>query len=141
MGTIIDRFAKFVPNWGDEGCWLWTGSTIGHMGYGKTTLDGRSILAHRASYLVYIGEIPSDKIVMHTCDTPLCVRPDHLVLGTIADNQQDMARKGRGRLEHSIKRQRRRADALAKPCTRCGGPRVIQGRRVRCPKYACRGGQ
>lgn len=139
--TVTDRFARFVPTWGDpEGCWEWTGATIGHMGYGWMRFDGRSQLAHRVSWLVYQGEIPDGMQVMHTCDNPVCVRPDHLCLGTNADNQADMVAKGRNR--EFV--ERRRAETLTKPCPLCGGPRKLQGvtkMRVRCPKSTCRGGQ
>lgn len=143
--TVTDRFARFVPSWGcSDGCWEWTGATVGHMGYGWMRFDGRSQLAHRVSFLVYQGEIPDGMQVMHTCDNPLCVRPDHLCLGTDDDNKDDMVAKGRSRIEQSVPRQQLRAAALAKPCPICGGPRKLQGAvkmRVRCPKNACRGGQ
>lgn len=140
--TVSDRFARYVPTWGTpDGCWEWTGATVGHMGYGWMTFDGQSRLAHRVSFLVYQGEIPDGMKVLHTCDNPVCVRPDHLRLGTNADNQQDMKAKGRGTIKHSAKRRANREAALAKPCPLCGGPRRLSGNRVRCPKGTCRGGQ
>ena len=135
--TIADRFAKFVPTWGSEGCWEWTGSTIGHMGYGQMAFDGRHMLAHRAAYLFYVDDIPEGMIVMHDCDNPLCVRPDHLRLGTVAENQADMVAKGR----HRAHWDRVHDQALTKPCPLCGGPRRLSAGRVRCPRGACRGGQ
>lgn len=58
-----------------------------------------SVPAHRAVYLALVGEIPIGMIVCHSCDTPHCVNPNHLFIGTYEDNAKDMAAKGRGRLK------------------------------------------
>jgi hypothetical protein len=79
-----------------DGCWIWTGNKQKD-GYGVIGLkDGRRILAHRASWFIHSGEIPS-LCVLHKCDNPACVRFDHLFLGTRADNVHDMESKGRAR--------------------------------------------
>jgi len=91
---FIARFeAKFEKT---EGCWLWTASVAGK-GYGQMKLprERRQEYAHRLAYLIYRGEIEPGQYVCHTCDTPACVNPKHLFLGTCKDNQQDMKRKGR----------------------------------------------
>jgi hypothetical protein len=81
-------------------CWLWTGAVnIG--GYGRIHVDGQIVLAHRISYELHNGKIPQDDsyhgiCVLHTCDTPSCVNPNHLQLGTHRDNMQDMSKKKRG---------------------------------------------
>jgi hypothetical protein len=75
-------------------CWLWTGWKL-NSGYGETTIRGRKITAHRLSYIWAYGEIPKGKLIMHTCDTPLCVRPDHLRIGTDKTNHDDMVAKRR----------------------------------------------
>ncbi len=88
---------RFNTHWTPEpysGCWLWTGySSNGR--YGK---DQRlKLTAHRISWKLYRGEIPQGKQVLHRCDTGFCVNPDHLFLGTIADNMRDKCAKGRWR--------------------------------------------
>lgn len=76
-------------------CWLWTANQTG-TGYGAFNYRGRSSFkAHRASWILHYGEIPGKLLVCHHCDVKLCVRPDHLFLGTHSDNAQDCIRKGR----------------------------------------------
>lgn len=77
-----------------EGCWLWTGRRDG-AGYGQIFVQGRRIGVHRLSWLLNCGEIPEGLFVCHHCDVPLCVRPDHLFVGTHDDNMRDAAIKGR----------------------------------------------
>lgn len=64
-------------------------------GYGTINIGGRMTLAHRASYAVANGPIDPGLVVCHRCDTPACVNPDHLFVGTHKDNTQDCVRKGR----------------------------------------------
>jgi hypothetical protein len=77
----------------ENGCWMWTGAVIHSAGsiYGRF----RDELAHRASFRSFKGPIPSGHLVRHTCDTPLCVNPDHLLSGTQADNMRDARERGR----------------------------------------------
>ena len=63
--------------------------------YGCFWKDGKPMLAHRAAYELFIGPIPPGMLVLHKCDLPLCVNPQHLWLGTQTDNMQDAIRKGR----------------------------------------------
>ena len=77
-----------------DGCWIWTGQLNNH-GYGMFRLNGVVTSAHRAAYALLVGPISDDMDCCHKCDNPRCVRPDHMFIGTRADNMQDAARKGR----------------------------------------------
>lgn len=80
----------------ERGCWLWAG-TRDQKGYGKLSFKGRFQFAHRVSWSLVNGSIPEGMNVCHRCDVPSCVNPDHLFLGSQADNVADMRQKGRAR--------------------------------------------
>lgn len=91
-----ERFEdKYVPE-PNSGCWLWTGY-ISNNGYGRfgAAEDGRISAAHRFSYQHFCEEIPAGLVVLHSCDTPSCVNPDHLSVGTQPQNLQQMRDRGR----------------------------------------------
>ncbi len=77
-----------------DGCWLWTRAK-GTGGYGNFWNDGAYRKAHRVAWAISNGPIPAGMDVCHRCDTPACVRPDHLFLGTAKDNMADCRSKKR----------------------------------------------
>lgn len=76
-----------------DGCWEWQGNAI--KGYGVVKRNGKALRAHRESYRLTNGSVPDNLWVLHRCDNPLCVRPDHLFLGTPKQNVDDMVAKNR----------------------------------------------
>lgn len=97
--SVMLRFWKFVRKDGANGCWRWIGtksggSWVGH-GYGQLWHNGRMRNAHRVSWELHHGVIPAGLCVLHKCDVPECVNPNHLFLGTHADNAHDRDGKGR----------------------------------------------
>lgn len=76
-----------------DGCWLWTGA-LTEKGYGVAWDGERTQKAHRVSYMLRFGFMPK-QCVLHKCDVPNCVNPDHLFTGTRLENNRDMIQKGR----------------------------------------------
>lgn len=90
-----DRFWEKVDKKGPNDCWIWKASTNGR-DYGQFGLrKGAILLAHRYAFELLHGPIPVGLCICHKCDVRRCVNPDHLFLGTVQDNQRDMAKKGR----------------------------------------------
>lgn len=77
-----------------SGCWLWNAGKDKD-GYGKVKRNGRSIRAHRMMYESHRGPIPDGKLVLHSCDTPACVNPDHLSIGDHQENHSQRGMRGR----------------------------------------------
>lgn len=77
-----------------SGCWLWTGVLMKN-GYGRMEIEESQMYAHRASWFIHNGEIPSGNIVFHHCDVRNCVNPAHLYLGTYQSNMDDAKNRNR----------------------------------------------
>lgn len=92
---LADRFWEKVHK--TESCWLWTASVKDGFPYGQIGHPGTRTprRAHRVSWELHNGPIPAGLFVLHKCDNPRCVRPDHLFLGTQSDNLKDAYSKGR----------------------------------------------
>lgn len=90
----FDRFKSKVLQVPMCDCWIWTGA-ISSRGYGTFWKDSKNKGAHVASYEFYKNTVPVGKVIRHTCDTPHCVNPDHLLIGDMQDNMSDMKKRGR----------------------------------------------
>ena len=75
------------------GCWIWMDAKRG--GYGRFRVGDSKVTASRYSYELYVGPIPEGMDILHRCDNPSCVNPDHLLPGTHDENMLDMVEKGR----------------------------------------------
>lgn len=105
MKEYLDRFMNKVEK--TDSCWIWKASFCKGKNlfpYGHFKLNGKVRGAHRVSYEIYNGNIPDKMNVLHKCDNPKCVNPDHLYLGTQKDNIKDMHNKKRFRSTKGKKR-------------------------------------
>lgn len=95
---LADRLWSYVDRTDSSGCWPWTGY-VHKGGYGMIRVAGKNLFAHRVAWQLAHPDEPAlvypRDIICHTCDNPLCCRPDHLFKGTNADNSSDMVAKNR----------------------------------------------
>ena len=91
--TVQERFeSKYIKD--PSGCWLWQ-ACVNNKGYGGFCLDGKWAMAHRVSWETVNGKIENSLCVLHKCDIPRCINPDHLFLGSRSDNMKDAVKKKR----------------------------------------------
>jgi hypothetical protein len=90
---VIQKLHQRIVKTVDD-CWVWTGAR-NTLGYGMISHNRTLIRAHRLSFAVSSGKDPADFLVCHRCDNPPCINPNHLFLGSYADNNADMKAKGR----------------------------------------------
>lgn len=97
LQSRVKPFWDKVVTQGSDECWWWKAAVNG-TGRGQFGISNKapfSTTAPRAAYILFLGEIAPDMVVMHSCDNPMCVNPNHLSLGTQQDNMEDAHRKGR----------------------------------------------
>lgn len=94
--TFADKFSNFHPVFGrdETQCIEWTGSFTPN-GYGRFTVRGKELLAHRVSFILYKAELDGEAVLRHSCDNHRCINPNHLTSGTQQENVDDMLEKGR----------------------------------------------
>lgn len=105
-----------------DDCWLWT-DYLDKYGYGQITIKGKTLTAHRFSYLLNGGVIPEGHVVRHKCKTKNCVNPQHLESGTQIDNERDKIRDGtsnRGRTQKLTETHVREIRLSNKTCIELG---------------------
>lgn len=115
---LLERFEEKILI--TPSCWIWTAQKK-TKGYGVIGVAGKTKTASRVSYELYVGEIPNGLFVLHRCDNPSFVNPDHLFLGTAADNAADRDAKGRTVVPAPSHR-RKLSDAQAIFAKECGLP-------------------
>ena len=94
-GSTVEEKLSLNYKVNKNGCWIWQGA-VTSKGYGSIQIgDGKTESVHRLAYELWVGEIPEGLHVLHKCDTPKCINPDHLFAGTNQDNVTDKINKGR----------------------------------------------
>lgn len=108
--TPAERFWAQVNKSKGRGCWIWTATISGK--YGQISIKSRKFTAHRFSWELHNGAIPSGQQVLHRCDNPVCVRPSHLFLGDSSANMRDMVAKGRHPKQRASYREKLNAEKV-----------------------------
>jgi len=92
--SLRDRLLNNHVKNPETGCWNWTLS-LGKRGYGYMSINDTNTMAHRVSYEIFVGPVPDGLFVLHSCDNPQCMNPDHLHIGTHEDNMREMMERKR----------------------------------------------
>lgn len=123
---ILQRFeASYTPE-PNTGCWLWHKSVLSRDGYGGIVFEGKKQSAHRVSFKLFNGPILDGLHVLHGCDTPSCVNPSHLRLGTHIENMNEMAAKGRANAPTGRKHYRWISDETRAQVVRLAKQKVLK---------------
>ena len=93
--SLRRRFWDKVEKLGAEDCWPWAGATVKGYGSISGTSSVQRYYSHRVSWEIHNGKIPHGMLVLHHCDNPPCVNPDHLYIGTAQDNSNDIRSRGK----------------------------------------------
>jgi hypothetical protein len=101
QAKLVERFWSRVDRRGPNECWEWV-ACRSRRGYGRTAIFGKVDGAHRVAYRLAKARIPTGLMVRHRCDNPPCCNPQHLVVGTAADNSRDMVQRRHHRALHGI---------------------------------------
>lgn len=106
--TLVVRFWSKVEKGGPDDCWIWRGArtravaTPQYSAYGQILFKGKMVGAHRVSYEMANGPIPTGLFVLHNCDNHFCVNPAHLRVGTAKENMQDCMERGRHKIGSQV---------------------------------------
>ena len=110
----VSRFWARVARRGDGECWEWCAARH-ERGYGRVRWKGRIRSTHRVAYEIGFGRPPADhELVLHHCDNPPCCNPDHLYIGTHADNARDRGERLPPRTRETLEHMRKRAAERAR---------------------------
>jgi len=120
--TIVQRFFEKI-GYGMSDCWFWFGGRD-QTGYGRMRIKNytNENFAHRISWELHNGKIPNGMKVLHKCDVPNCVNPDHLFLGTQQDNMKDMVEKG-----HTIRKAQK---GVKNGCAKLNDEKILEIRKL-----------
>lgn len=136
MSTVEARFWSKVNK--TDGCWLWTGARKNKQGHGNMRVGNRNVCAHRVSWTLAHGDIPVGSWVLHKCDVPACVNPDHLYLGTQKENMRDASERKRLATgdRHWTRREPERVSAIRQKTYREHPELVMRGQAAGAAKLA-----
>lgn len=118
--SLSDLIARLEKATGIDKCWSWPGKTD-HKGRGRVSVNGKTMLAHRAVWERVVAPIPEGKMLCHRCDNMGCVNPAHMYVGTHADNMRDMKDRRRYFQARDPERVRKIAQRLGSSNTWCKG--------------------